>query len=61
MNLDDGYLFDMFILESFQVGLSWVCLNKRESFKRIFDNFDICKVFLHTEEKINKLMNNKEL
>ena len=38
-----------------------VRLNKRESFKRVFDNFDICKVFLYTEEKINKLMNNKEL
>lgn len=62
LNLDDDYLFEMLILESFQAGLSWECiLNKRESFKKAYDNFDVCKVSLYTEEKINELMNNKDI
>ena len=61
LNLDDGYLFDMFILESFQVGLSWVCLNKRESFKKAYDNFDINKVINYNDTKIEELLKNKEI
>ena len=35
----------MFILESFQAGLSWECiLNKREAFRLAFDHFDIDKI-----------------
>ena len=31
LNLDEKYLFEMLILESFQAGLSWECvLNKRK-------------------------------
>lgn len=31
LNLDDSYLLEMLVLESFQAGLSWECvLNKRE-------------------------------
>ena len=38
---DDNKLFEMLLLESFQAGLSWECiLNKREAFKKAFDNFD---------------------
>lgn len=34
LNLDEKYLFEMLILESFQAGLSWECvLNKRKYFK----------------------------
>ena len=34
----------MLLLESFQAGLSWECvLNKRESFRLAYDNFDIEK------------------
>ena len=34
LNLDDKYLYEMLILESFQAGLSWECvLNKREYFR----------------------------
>ena len=62
LNLDDDYLFEMLILESFQAGLSWECvLNKRESFKKAYDNFDIFKVSLYTDKKINELMNNKDI
>ena len=41
-NFEEKYLFEMLILESFQAGLSWECvLNKREEFKKAFDNFDM--------------------
>ena len=59
---DDKYLYEMLILESFQAGLSWECvLNKRESFKKAYDNFDIDKVCKYDKEKIIELMNNKDI
>ena len=59
---DDQYLFEMLILESFQAGLSWECiLNKRESFKECYDNFDLDKVCNYDENKINELINNKNI
>ncbi len=62
LNLDDKYLFEMLILESFQAGLSWECvLNKRESFKECYDNFDLDKVCNYDEIKINELINNKDI
>ena len=60
LNLDDRYLFEMLILESFQAGLSWECvLNKRESFKIAYDNFEIDKVIKYDEKKQKELINNK--
>lgn len=57
---DDYRLFEMIILESFQAGLSWECiLNKRENFKNAFDNFDIDKICMYDENKIEELMQNK--
>ncbi len=57
---DDKYLYEMLILESFQAGLSFECvLNKRESFRHAFDNFDLNKVILYDEDKVNELLNNK--
>ena len=57
---DENYLFEMLILEMFQAGLSWeTILNKRENFRKSFDNFDYQKISLYTEQKINELMNNK--
>ena len=42
---DDKYLYEMLILESFQAGLSWECvLNKREDFRKAFDNFEIDRI-----------------
>lgn len=59
---DDGYLYEMLILESFQAGLSWECvLNKRESFRQAFDGFDIDKVCEYGENKIAELMANKDI
>ena len=53
---DDGYLFEMLMLESFQAGLSWECvLNKRENFRESFDGFDIYKIADYNEAKIESL------
>ncbi|MBE6670915.1 MAG: DNA-3-methyladenine glycosylase I [Ruminococcaceae bacterium] len=59
---DDKYLYEMLILESFQAGLSWECvLNKRESFRIAYDNFDLEKVCAYDDKKINELLNNKQI
>lgn len=61
-NFDDKYLYEMLILESFQAGLSWECvLNKRDSFKKAYDDFDINKVIAYDDNKVNELMNNKNI
>ena len=61
-NFDDKYLYEMLILESFQAGLSWECvLNKRESFRKAYDNFDIDKVISYADNKINELLSNKNI
>lgn len=51
---DDNYLFEMLVLESFQAGLSWECiLNKRENFRKAFDNFNYKKISLYDEIILN--------
>lgn len=59
---DDKELYELLILESFQAGLSWECvLNKREDFRKAYDNFDIDKVIMYNEDKINELLNNQNI
>ena len=61
-NFNDKYLFEMLILESFQAGLSWECvLNKREAFRKAFDNFDIDKICNYNDIKIQELLKNKKI
>ena len=56
---DDKKLFELLILESFQAGLSWECiLNKRENFKKAYDNFDIDKI-INYDDKKNKRIKTK--
>lgn len=56
---DDHKLFEMLILECFQAGLSWECvLNKREAFRKAFDEFDLEKVCAYDEAKRNELCQN---
>lgn len=57
---DDAYLFEMLLLESFQAGLSWECvLNKRENFRKAFDDFDVEKIIAYDEEKMESLRKDK--
>lgn len=59
-NFDDKYLYEIFILETFQSGLSWECiLNKRDAFRQAFDNFDLDSVCTYDGQKITELLDNK--
>jgi len=52
----------MLILESFQAGLSWECiLNKRDNFRKAYDEFDIDKVSSYDDRKIQELLSNKDI
>lgn len=54
---DDATLFEFLVLETFQAGLSWyTILNKRENFRKAFDQFDYKKVAKYDENKIQELM-----
>src|SRR5512145_3351101 len=56
---DETRVFEMFSLDCFQAGLSWnTILNKREAFREAFDNFNIDKVALYDQHKIDSLMAN---
>ncbi len=62
LNTNEKYLYKMFVLETFQAGLSWECiLNKENEFMRAYDNFDIDKVIKYDDIKINELLNNKNI
>ena len=57
---DDRHLFEKIVLDGAQAGLSWrTILNKRESYRKAFDNFDVKKVARYTPKKIEKLMLNE--
>ena len=59
---EDAYLFEMLLLESFQAGLSWACvLNKREAFRKAFDDFDCAKISQYTDERVDALMQNRDI
>ena len=62
LNTEDRYLLEMLILESFQAGLSWECvLNKREAFRKSYDNFSVDKIINYDDKKIEELINNKDI
>lgn len=57
---NDQKLFEMLLLESFQAGLSWECiLNKREAFRKAFDDFDYNKIATYDNDKIELLLQDK--
>lgn len=59
---EDNYLFEMIVLESFHCGLSWlIILKKRENFRIAFDNFNFEIIQNYGEDKINELLNNKDI
>lgn len=54
---DDRKLFEFMVMDAFQAGLSWrTILYKRENFRRAFDNYDVAKIALYDEAKIQSLM-----
>jgi DNA-3-methyladenine glycosylase I len=54
---DDCTLFEFLILEGAQAGLSWsTILNKRENYRRAFNQFDPRKVARYDRRKIEQLL-----
>jgi DNA-3-methyladenine glycosylase I len=54
---DDAIHFEYIVLDSFQAGLSWsTILNKRENFRKAFDDFDAVKISRYTEKKVDRLL-----
>lgn len=54
---DDKKLFEFLVLDAFQAGLSWsTILNKRENFRKAFDNFDYKKIANYSQSKIDSLL-----
>ena len=59
---NDKILFEFLILETFQVGLSWITiLKKRNNFKKSFDYFDYNKISKYDMNKEEKLLNDTSI
>ena len=55
---DDQTLFEMLNLEGAQAGLSWITvLNKREHYRKVFDDFKPEKIAQYDSRKIAALLN----
>lgn len=55
---DDRRHFEYLVLDAFQAGLSWsTVLNKRENFRKAFDNFNPDVIARYTRRKVNSLLN----
>ena len=54
---DDRALFELLILEGAQAGLSWsTILNKRDNYRRVFDDFDATKIAQYGDKKVAALL-----
>ena len=59
---DDKKLFELLVLETFEAGLSWECvLNKREDFRKAFNNFDYKKIAKYDDKKVEELLGNEKI
>lgn len=57
---NDRKLFEMLVLEGAQAGLSWsTILNKRENYRKTFDNFDFNKIAKYSTNKQKQLLQNE--
>ena len=54
---DDRTLFEFLILEGAQAGLSWnTILNKRDHYRKVFDEFDPARVASYNRRKLDRLL-----
>ena len=54
---DDNKLFEFLVLDSFQAGLTWLLiLQRRDYFRKAFDNFDPQKVADYAPAEVERLM-----
>jgi DNA-3-methyladenine glycosylase I len=57
--MDDTRLFEMFSLDCFQAGLSWLTiLKKRDAFRLAFDQFNMDRIARYSNEEIDRLLMN---
>lgn len=57
---EDAKHFEFISYEVFQCGLSWwTVYNKRDFFRKAFDEFNVIKIANYTEEDINRIMNSE--
>ena len=55
---DDRGQFEFLMMEVMQCGLNWnIIINKRDIFRRCFDNFDYDKIASYNEKDIARIMN----
>lgn len=55
---DENKLFEFLILDGFQAGLSWwIILEKRDTLRKAFDNFEPEKMAKYSHEDVNRIMN----
>lgn len=60
LNLNEKYLYEMLVLETFQSGLSWrTVLHKRQNFKMAFANWNYQQVARFKQADFKRLMNDK--
>lgn len=56
---DDRKLFELLMLDNAQAGLSWqTILNKRENYRKAFDNFEPAKIARYNKRKVTSLLSN---
>lgn len=54
---DDRKQFEFLMMEVMQCGLNWnMMINKREIFRRCFDNFDFEKIAAYTEKDVQRIL-----
>src|SRR5512143_2332772 len=54
---DDNQLFERFMLEINQAGLSWTTiLKKADNFRRAFDGFNVARVAAYAQPEIDRLL-----
>ena len=54
---DDGKLWEYFVLDTFQAGLSWqIILNKRENFRKALNNFNARRIAMYGNADITRLL-----
>ena len=59
---NDNKLFEFLILEGMQAGLSWLTvLKKRESYRKLYENFDPLIVSNFDDKKIGKLLTDSRI
>jgi len=59
---DDKKLFEFFVLDAFQAGLSWrTVLHKRENFRKAFQDYNLKKIANYKNKDFERLMNDEKI